>query len=1131
MPRGRNDNDDSILKAQNDSQLELIKLNVEKVKKDVSDVSIFTKKEIDSVVKKIDQLIARIEKSNKSMAKQNMSAYEFMAASQDKLSKEQEKAMQKQIAGYVKYANEVIKSEKEMQKQREESAKQQEEIQKQQQENTAKLLDTYQQNYQKILDRQSQQKESTRNAIQQAMKGDLSDIFLMKNDMRKQSVLDQMDAIKTAVGDGKLSAAAGEKQMSGLLDQMKGLDASAAKIKTGAQVFQIAADGFKKVMNNWLDRFKGGMDKIIDTYESTFQAQAVQTQISEDEYFDKQRDMQDSLNKQGLQNNIAITDVMQATADFTKSGITNMTQAMSMGEQSAISKVLAPYLDTQSDAFISMSQTLGPQFSKSLIGVSKYVSDNVGSNRFIQKNMNQIISMMEPIVMASNKQIMGDEEWAQMEALMNNGYTESEALALVSEAMDTIRNPSGAMDNGTTLQAMQVANGNYKDISKYISGKLSDTANLLSGTEGLGRSAASEAIGAGYKGYLTSDEDLRKQARIAAQYAKEDALTIGGATTSGSSLSYEQKLINLANDQYTTALSEKEILAQSLSLEAAIAQEKWPDLMSAIRAILPGIAQLFMTWIGGKLLGKFLGLGGGKGGLLSNLGKGAGKHAATSTLGSITSNIAANGGLGATTGLGATLTAAGGIAGIAGGIYGVAEGNKDIKRGKTARGVTSTIGGAAAITGGTMLAGGVAASALGFGVANAWNPVGWVTMAAGLAAVGITAIHRATDTSVDLSQELEAEKQAAVKKIKDSNNKTIDQMYDVREAMKKSNSYEEAKQIALQNNIIKQEELDKATDKSINGLLKLADVSIQDQKDLNDIGEQTASIYEDIKNEQKEKAGNDILGLINTAKAGGRTYDDLSEDEKQKINSFMQEYIKANENSDNEDIKWRIKQWGSAFDDSTLSKDDFNKIMDGDNGTSSDLFESFVSSDSGAKRLSQNGNLQGYYGGYYSILDSTEVDGIIKMAISSKKIEDAKTQLEKLKMYNMPWDRLPDSAKNRLTDKFGDDIKSYAVGSEYVPMNGQLAYLHEGEAVLTKTAADILRSQTSASISTAHGVSSALSANSSMSTEHIASIVTAISNQTMQLIQKMDQIINSISAGRRISPYDQSMINLGSSKA
>lgn len=1093
------------ISSDNEEQLELIKINVDKVKKDVTEVSVHTRKEISAITKKVDELITKLEQSMKLSASQSSKQAAEML--------KQQNIMVSTANKLLDVSNKTLENEKKTTQQKKEQVKQQENI-----------TDAW------LADRQ-QSKDNT-NMILDAIKGkgSFSNVMLSNNNKAKDDIISRMRTIESST-----SLSVGEKRsmMNELANQFNSLDKSAGKIQAAATIMDTSVKVVKIFLNTWMDRFNDGMNRIVNTYESTYSQQAAMTNMNQQEYFNKQREMQDSLNKQGLQNNVAISDVMQATADFVNNGITNMSQAMQLGEQSAIAKTLAPYLDTQSDAFVSLSQSLGPKFQKTMLGMNSYITDQAGQSRFVVKNMDKIINDMQYMTLAARKDLMGGDELAIIEELMKPieeggaGYTMEQALEEYTRSMDIVTKPYETLMNGdleSRIAAATIAgdpNATLAD-AMYQRGRATKSVGGGNVYNTLERGAIQSVAGTSYRGVNT---DINNAAEI--------LMRAGTLTPSGSAeSSYNTLMKNFSNDQYTTAKDQKDILAESLALEYAIANEKWPDLMKAIKEIVPAIASMFATYIGGKLLGKI-------GGNLLGLG---GKSAGGSLIGSALTSFAGTGlgyqamGVGASMGInsvpaataaGIALPAAIAAGGIAGGAYGISKGVEDWQSGNKVRGTISGVGGAAMAAGGIGVAGGMLAA----GAANAWNPVGWGLLIAGGLAVAGTAISKATDTTVDLTDELEAEKDKSVKRIKDSNKKTIDSMYDARESIKSAISYEEAKNIALQSGIVSQEDLNKATDKTIDGLLKLADVSIEDQKKLNAIGEKTVAAYQDVKAEEKKAAGNQILELINTAKAGGRTYNDLNDEEKVQISQAMRAYkewaISSGTYNNDKDVKWRVDKWGTAFDDDILSKDDFNLVMEGDNATTSRLLESFAATDEGAKAWSTMDSLGKFYGddNYYSILDDKTLQSYIQQAYQSSNIDDAKQYLSKLKSYNYTWDKLPSSVKSDFINKFGDDIKSYAIGSSYIHGNG-LAYLHEGEAVLTSTAAALLRSQTTEPISMAHGVSSALAANSSISKEQITSIVTAIQDQTAALIAKMDEIYTKILSNNYRPNYSSNMVGL-----
>jgi len=204
-----------------------------------------------------------------------------------------------------------------------------------------------------MSDRQNnQQSKETANAILDAIKGNssFSSVMLSKNNKSKDDIISRMRDIENS----NMTSIEKRSEMNGLIEQFNSLDKSAGKIQAAATVLDTGAKALRKTIQIWSDRFFSGMERIINTYEDTFQDQAVMTGISQQEYFDYQNNEAKKLNDLGLQNNIAMSKVMTATSQFVNKGITNFAEASEMGQTAAIGKVLAPYLDQQSEAFISL---------------------------------------------------------------------------------------------------------------------------------------------------------------------------------------------------------------------------------------------------------------------------------------------------------------------------------------------------------------------------------------------------------------------------------------------------------------------------------------------------------------------------------------------------------------------------------------------------------------------------------------------------------------------------------------------------------------------------------------------------------------------------------------------------------
>ena len=78
----------------------------------------------------------------------------------------------------------------------------------------------------------------------------------------------------------------------------------------------------------------------------------------------------------------------------------------------------------------------------------------------------------------------------------------------------------------------------------------------------------------------------------------------------------------------------------------------------------------------------------------------------------------------------------------------------------------------------------------------------------------------------------------------------------------------------------------------------------------------------------------------------------------------------------------------------------------------------------------------------------------------------------------------------------------------------------------TDTNSSNAATSTDSDISTVQGVSDALSTSSSLTREGFNSVVSAISDQTSQLVAKMDQILSIISNGRVGSTYNNKLVDL-----
>lgn len=1009
MPRNNNNGQNNRnnrannkrVSSDNEEQLELIKINVDKVKKDVSEISVHTRKEISAITKKMDELISTMEKSMKVVASQTTASAKTM--------QQMNEQQMKSLAAMNDLVNDRIDAEKKITNQKKEQTRENEKQSKSKKDDNGNFssgtTDRWLKNY-------NDKKDNT-DRILDAIKGKSSALFTHKTDKSMSDIIDKMKDVENS----NMSMGQKEKQLDILTNQYKSLDASAGKLKAASAVFDTTVSVLRKTVQIWSNRFFGGMEKIINTYEDTFQSQAVMTGISQQEYFDYQNNEAKKLSDLGLQNNIAMSDVMAATSQFVNKGITNFAEASEMGQTEAIGKVLAPYLDQQSDAFISLSQTMGPKFTKTMTGLATSVSSQVGQSRFIVKNIDTMVNDMQYMTLAARKSLMSEDMQNRFELVGKiTGTSQEQLMNMYTDLSDLTTNRLEALENGNLAQRTAAASGEttWEGLAKVYSETLgmgkgfdvNSAQGQLAFDAFRQATGTSDVIGYGNANNIdmiqkilsASDSELSE---LIKQYGTGD-----GDTDSGEE-SYQKKFEKLSNDQLQTTIDMKKILEENISTKLATLAEKYPDTYNILKDMgstmigtLTGfLGGKFIEKIGGKLLGKIgkgLLFGGGK------LASGAKSLAETGYLKALYAKDAISAskvgsGLKAAftttgkSGLTSVLSSTG--AKVLGGVGGVIMTAKDAVGGynkanqwfekdnnsqpaTTGQKVSSVIGGALGGTGpgvfdegastGDKVKNVLGGATKGAMIGTMFGPIG--TAVGGLVGAGLSAI---------------------------------------------------------------------GGEKISKGLSKLGE------------------------------------GIKDTASNAANAFGDFINF----LTGIPEKLVKG--------LKWGIDSFMTA------TQNMFSALLN---------IPIFIAN-----------SAIGLVNGIKNSLKSFAVGIADKIGqgnnVASWFPEDMPT-LEYSKIQSMP------------------DISSYATGTDYVKANGQFAYLHEGEAVLTKSAATLLRTQTSENISTASGVNSALEANSSVSKEYITTIVTAINDQTAALIAKMDEIYQKMIASSYRGKYSASLVGL-----
>lgn len=1099
MPsRNNRDNIRNSKFTSNDVQeLKLIQMNVEQTKKDVADISTYAQKEINTITNAIDKALSKLEALNK----KSKGSYENMSQQEKKLFQEQMR--------YVRTLdNEREKSLKKAQSEEDKALKNQRQ----------KYLAYHDSRIASENSRSAYQSQAIGQALRGNVSGAMNSMVNMRQADQRARIASGEDNLRRLFENGTIGQEKFESGMENFSKMTGKLDKSAGKFQAAGTIFQTAVNGITKMVSIWLTRFDNGINKIADTYENIYQKQAVLSGVNEKQYQQAQKDMRDNIKQMGLEDNLAVTEVMNETSDYISRGITDFGKASQMGQLSAINKVLAPYLDMQSDAITSLELAM-PGISKSMSGIGKYISDTVGQNRFTQKNLQNLIELTEPVSLAAKKDLLGEEGLAMIEDLVAGGMDMQTATQMATDIAGAVADPLKALQGDNVALASAIAAGerDFTGIAKYAMGT---QRSIMRGTDGdLGSAAALQS--AGLWGVYNYDFD-KEFSRV---INNQDS---GKYKETNPTKTYEDLVTKFSNGDLTTAKQEKDILAENLAVDVAIYKERWPDLYEVIREVGGAIVKALALWIGSKLLGGLLGKGGGTG-LLGKLAGGGGKHAAA---GSTFSSVVAP------------------VAQIAGGGLAIYDGVKDIgtdfnnarkgdqysgyATGRTAMDVVEIGAGATAVGAGALTALGVAT-----------GPVGWIALGvAGLAAAGKAAFDYAEycEKSTDATENLTKQTEAQLKQMQDNHYKEMSSLNEFNERIQQTNDVETAKKLMIEAGIATESELQGEQYNSIKALKELTQTYVDSKKAMN---EDTEKYFQDLKNMTNDEQKGFIKDYLK--KYGeDMDYKNLGEKDKAAINEYgkqMQLYIQDLVDSgeiDNESNKHAKYMWEHGILDKNynddLTEDDYRILFrEGTNADRRQVGNNMLSLDKYYNGLMASGtnskDVLGWKYNYNAINgNEEEISGKVSSLIAASKSNDkssVESYVSALKLLGVnSLDNLPDNMKTDVQNALNAvGINSYAIGSNYIPENG-LAYLHEGEAVLTKAAANILRSNTNFNASSVYGVSDAIQNGSTLNREGFNLVVNAIKDQTAQLIAKMDQILAAVTQNKYTPKYNSKLINL-----
>lgn len=877
-------------------------------------------------------------------------------------------------------------------------------------------------------------------------------------------------------------------------------------ISTKALALQAVVDTFNKAVQVFSDSVKKGFQNQTGSYENNFTNIAVRTGMSQSTYRNNQMKLggfgASTLGDMGLSNNIRTSDVQNMWNTLSERGFSQEDVLVSSLE-TVITSTLVPYLDVTTTEMQLFNQNVGNDgLLKQVRGISKIAQEeydnNIVATQYLQDQLNYLApmsSVAEIDLMKSTAtgqfmlQSMLDEGMSldSIAELQRNtriiqddvyGALNSSNLSVQLGAMNAVKNNVNTYtDYGGTLNSLV---GSTTDLAKLYPSD-SFQSSIISSSWGMNGRSMYEISQLIKQGKLSNlDADFRK--------AQQNASNLG--------IKGQEVTNSLANDEFHTTRQLTDILAENLTNEVSAFAEMLGPWFDVITTALKGIAIV----IAGQAIGKV----GGK--LLGKIGGSAGKHAATTVAGGgIKAGLTQGFAKGSTTALGAgklgfmsgTGGAIAGAAGIAAGgamaIKGGSDVINDFKNDNVNAGTAMSAAGAA---GGAVGAGALVAL-------GASNPIGWVALAIGGAALLGRELYESANSYKEAGKKLGKEWDKFGYEMEEEIRLREKSLMKAEDYLENNEDIEKARAELINSGMLSEKDMQKAQTASREELVKLTEQYKASTSELKGIskeminelkGKQTGEINESVKSIQDwlygeastnyNDANLDMLRELRnrTVAAVEAKGDSASSDEKEYLKRVNKNV--GNNKNGQADILWEFKSWddGKKAIATALGGEDIEELT------------------GYAKHLGI-GSIKEY--NHVGKKEAEELFTRLNQATSKEEVESVIKTLKEWGFNSL--DSLPTNTKASVSSRMEKYGASYRVGTDSIPYDNFPALLHEGEAVLTASTANELRSLVDEYRETK---------NESTKLEK------AIQDQTMAICERLDAIYSKIPTDYESNPND-----------
>ncbi len=806
-----------------------------------------------------------------------------------------------------------------------------------------------------------------------------------------------------------------------------------SELSTSAKLISVVADTFNEAVGKFTSLFTGRLNRIADRANSQFQGISVQSGMSYSTYRSGVGGMNNTLkswNGYNLQDNIRTSDIQDMMSKLANTGM-GQEQLFANAIETVLTKEIVPYLELGTAEMQQFNHNTNGELLKQVRGIAKVNQEMFNDNSVATKYLQEQLNYLEPMSAAAELDLIqnSEEMMGYYQGLKKQGLSDSQIAKEISKVRRIQDDASGVLQNGTTDEQLAVIYGEQAGIdftsdsfgvAKSYGKAVSQISSMGPSSGGLNTYLFGNAMGLGGRGqaiYGRLGLDRDKAASDAAEAGRRLKEEANEATQT------------FANGGNQTKYQKQEITMENLSSEFAMIKTDMGVWFDVLTTAVKGIASILLAWAAGKALGGLSGVGTYlNAGLQQGFAKGSTTAFGAGKLGFMSS-----------TG-GAIAGGAGILAGGAMAIKGTSDVINDFKEGDvnagTAMSATGAVGGA--VGAGSLIA------------LGASNPVGWVALAIGGAALLGRSLYDSAHNFEKAGKKVESEFNEVASRLQEESIQKEEHLVEIKENLKSNQDVEEARRKLIETGMLSDEDLQKAQKASREELEKLTEQYIQSTRDfsneeqellerikndkIDEANESAKSIKEWFENDFKKNdtsENNDVAKNLITNMAqqlNNKGAANWTGDEKK----FMERYQKnSRENKwGHDDVKWVLEGGGSWWGISNAVMDNTTDLM------MNTGFATYAKSK--GKDISKYGGLDPNLIPYITAINFATND-----STRDKAIEDAKAAGVK---YN-DW-----------KEYLNDNIPAFRVGTDSIPFDNYPAMLHEGEAVLTASTANELRS-------------------------------------------------------------------------